>query len=271
VSDGGFNDAMAVIQGRARWAVVKMDALAMLSLLPDGVVDAVITDPPYSSGGQFRGDRMQSVKTKYVQSGAVAGSAECADFSGDSRDQRSFSYWCALWMGEARRVSVDGGAIVAFTDWRQLPTTTDAIQLGGWIWRGVVPWVKPNPRPQSGRFSAQCEYAVWGTSGARNIGGDCLPGFYEAAAPRERDHIAQKPIDVMRALCRIAPVDGLILDPFGGSGTTGVAALLEGRRAIVCEMVSDHASTARARMGAVETGTDHKHPEQGGLFSGVAE
>lgn len=256
-----------VIAGRAKWAVVERDALALLAEAPDAVFDAIVTDPPYSSGGMFRGDRMQNVKTKYVQSGAETGSAECADFSGDNRDQRSFSYWCALWMSEARRTCVPGAAIVAFTDWRQLPTTTDAIQLGGWIWRGVVPWAKPNPRPQSGRFSAQCEYAVWGTNGAREGAGACLPGFYEAAAPRERDHITQKPIDIMRALVRIAPVGGLILDPFGGSGTTGVAALLEGRRTIICEVVPEYAETARRRLAAVETGTDHRHPEQGGLFA----
>ena len=40
-----------VLAGRARWCVVEGDALALLASLPDGCVDAVVTDPPYASTG----------------------------------------------------------------------------------------------------------------------------------------------------------------------------------------------------------------------------
>lgn len=257
-----------VIEGRARWCVVEGDAMAMIASLPPACLDAVVTDPPYSSGGMFRGDRMQAPKVKYVETGTQSGSAECPEFSGDNRDQRSFCLWCSLWMGEALKATVGGGAIVAFSDWRQLPTMTDAVQCGGWIWRGVVPWTKPSSRPQLGRFSASCEYAVWGTNGPRPIEGDALPGFFEAQAPRERDHVTQKPLDVMRGLVKIAPKGGLVLDPFAGSGTTGVAALVERRRVILCEVVPELASVCRARLLAAESGTDHRAPAQRGLFAG---
>lgn len=59
------------------------DALAVLRDLPSGSVDAVITDPPYSSGGMVRGDRMASTKLKYVQTGSA--SHELDDFTGDNR------------------------------------------------------------------------------------------------------------------------------------------------------------------------------------------
>ena len=257
-----------VVAGRANWCVVERDALAVLSELPDAVVEAVITDPPYSSGGMFRGDRAMGVKTKYVQTGQEAGAGECAEFSGDNRDQRSFCYWCALWMGELLRVTVPGGVLATFTDWRQLPTMTDAVQCGGWIWRGIVPWVKPAYRPTMNRFSSQCEYVVWATNGPRPLeGGPPLPGFYESNSPREKEHITQKPVDVMRSLCRVAPEQGIILDPFAGSATTAVAAILEGRRAICCEIVPEHADTARRRLAAAEAGTDHRQPQQPCLFS----
>ncbi len=257
-----------VITGRARWCVVERNALAVLAELPDACVDAILTDPPYSYGGMFRGDRTQNVKTKYVKSGSESGSIDLPEFSGDSRDQRSFSYWCALWMAEAMRAATQGAVLAAFTDWRQLPTMTDAIQCGGWIWRGVVPWVKHAYRPTMNRFSSQCEYVVWGTNGARALeGGPPLPGFYEGNPPRDREHITQKPIDVMRALCRIAPPQGVVLDPFAGSGTTAVAAVLEGRRAICCEIVAEHAEISRRRLAAAEAGTDYRNPSQGGLFA----
>jgi site-specific DNA-methyltransferase (adenine-specific) len=189
-----------VLAGRRRWAVVEADSLAVLAQLPAGAVDAVFTDPPYSSGGQFRGDRMIGTRAKYVSNDSISGN-ELPEFSGDNRDQRAFGYWCALWIGELARVCVPGAVLAAFTDWRQLPTMTDALQAGGFVWRGIVPWVKQSYRPTMNRFGNQCEYVVWGTNGPRALeGGPPLPGFYEANPPRDREHITQKPIEVMRAL-----------------------------------------------------------------------
>ena len=231
------------------------DALAVLPSLPDASVDAVITDPPYSSGGMVRGDRASDVHTKYVRSDSVSGMALNA-FTGDNRDQRAYGYWCALWLGECLRVTRPGGVCLLFTDWRQLPATTDALQAGGWVWRGIVPWTKVNARPQAGRFSAHCEYVVWGTAGPRpiEIGDSCLPGFFQAKAPREREHVTQKPLSVMRDLVKIAPKGGTVLDPFMGAGTTGVAALMEGRKFIGGELIPHHQQVARERIVAAQVG-----------------
>lgn len=225
------------------------DCLAVLNQLDTGSVDAVVCDPPYSSGGMVRGDRAAATTSaKYVQSGSS--SKELAEFSGDNRDQRAYAYWSALWMGEALRLTRPGGVILAFTDWRQLPATTDAVQAGGWVWRGIVPWAKPTARPQSGRFAAQCEYVVWGSAGPMENDYSLTShrGFFQAAPPREREHITQKPVDVMRQLVKIAPEGGVVLDPFMGSGTTGVAAMLERRRFIGVEMVEQYQRVALRRI-----------------------
>lgn len=234
-----------------RWALYEGDALGYLAGMAGGSVDALITDPPYSSGGMVRGDRAGSTtRTKYVTTGS--GNLVLPDFTGDNRDQRGFGYWCALWLDEARRVVRPGGVACLFTDWRQLPTTTDALQAGGWIWRGIVPWSKPVSRPQLGRFKAQCEYVVWGSNGPLPAVGEALPGFFEASAPRNRDHIAQKPLSVMRELVRIVPAGSLVLDPFAGTGTTGVACIVEGRRFVGCELMPVVAAAARARLTAAD-------------------
>ena len=117
------------------------EALAVLASLPTGSVDAVVADPPYSSGGMMRGDRAQATVAKYVTSQNTRRD-ELLNFSGDSRDQRSYAYWSALWLSEAHRVTAPGGVCLTFSDWRQLPATTDSIQAGGWVWRGIVPWSK---------------------------------------------------------------------------------------------------------------------------------
>lgn len=213
------------------------EALALLHELDSESVDAVVTDPPYSSGGQFRGDRAgQSTNAKYVQTGTIA---ERPDFSGDNRDQRGYAYWCALWMSEALRVTRPGGSLLVFTDWRQLPTTTDAVQAGGWVWRGIIAWDKTEVvRPRSG-FASQCEYVVWATAGPmREDYAVYLPGVLRTPSPRgaARIHITEKPIELMRRLAEIAPRGGVILDPFAGSGSTLRGAKDTGRRAIGFEL-----------------------------------
>lgn len=225
------------------------DALAVLRELPTASVDALVTDPPYSSGGMYRGDRMADTKTKYLTSGS--GNIEkLAEFSGDTRDQRAYAYWCALWLGECLRVVRPGGVALLFTDWRQFPSTTDALQAGGFVWRGVVPWVKPTARPQAGRFTSQCEYVVWGSNGSMPVdyADTVFPGFYQGAPPREREHVTQKPLDVMRKLVRICPEGGVVLDLFMGSGTTGIAAVAEGRRFVGVELTPHYAEVAERRI-----------------------
>lgn len=230
--------------GRA--TLYRGDALAMLRGLPDASVDSVITDPPYSSGGMVRGDRTNGdLDAKYVRS---TSQGNWEHFTGDNRDQRGYGYWCALWLGECLRIVKPGGAVLLFTDWRQLPSTTDALQAGGFVWRGIVPWHKPTARPALGKFTASCEYVVWGSNGPMRQDTGCLPGFYTANPPRQRDHMTQKPVDVMRSLVRIAPEDGTVLDPFAGSGTTGVAAVIEGRRFIGAELTEHYASVAAERL-----------------------
>ena len=225
------------------------DALEMLQGLEPGIADAVVTDPPYSSGGAFRGDRAMDTKTKYLSSGS-GNHEKTSDFGGDSRDQRSFHFWSTLWSSAALRASKPGAPALFFTDWRQLPVSTDYLQAGGWVWRGVVPWAKKTARPQMGRFSAQCEYVVWGSAGPMPVerGVGCLPGFYEFAYPAEREHVTQKPVDLMAAMVEICPPGGMVLDPFMGSGTTGVAAVTMGRRFIGCEQSIEYFEIACRRL-----------------------
>lgn len=225
------------------------DSLDMLQRLVPGSVDAVVTDPPYSSGGAFRGDRAADTKTKYLSSSS-GNREKTANFGGDNRDQRGFHFWSSLWSAAALRASKPGAPGLFFTDWRQLPISTDYLQAGGWVWRGIVPWAKKTARPQMGRFCAQCEYVVWGSAGPmpidREVG--CLPGFYEFSYPQDREHITQKPVDLMAAMIEICPPGSVVLDPFMGSGTTGVACILRDRKFIGCEQSAEYFDVACKRI-----------------------
>jgi len=72
-------------------------------------------------------------------------------------------------------------------------------------------------------------------------------------APNSNPHPTVKPIALMRWLVRLlAPPNATILDPFMGSGSTGVAATLEGRSFIGCEMEPEYMEIAQARIRQAE-------------------
>jgi DNA modification methylase len=68
--------------------------------------------------------------------------------------------------------------------------------------------------------------------------------------PADAKHPTVKPLALMRWLCRLTktPTGGTVLDPFGGSGTTGVSAVLEGREFILIEQDPGYCDIARARI-----------------------
>ena len=233
-----------------RYTIYHGDALAILPLIPAATVDAVVTDPPYSSGGQFRGDRNQRTSTKYVNSDSLD---TCRDeFSGDNRDQRAFLAWATIWLSQLHRAAKSGAVICCFTDWRQLPTVTDAIQCGGWVWRNIATWWKPGVRMQAGRFSASAEYIVYGSRGVPNIGERSPQNVFscQPVGGDDKEHIAEKPEDVMSWAIGVSQSDALILDPFMGSGTTGVACVRTGRRFIGIELEERYCAIAARRIEA---------------------
>jgi site-specific DNA-methyltransferase (adenine-specific) len=240
---------LEVLQRSAQWHIEEGDCLAVLRSLPAACVGAVITDPPYSSGGMFRGDRCQDPSSKYVLNGTQVSHPE---FTGDNRDQRSFGYWCSLWLAECQRIAKPGAPVCIFSDWRQLAVVTDVLQSGGWIWRGIAVWDKTEAcRPAMGRFASQSEFIVWGSNGAmphdRGVG--CLPGVLRAPIRQDdRYHMTGKPTELMLQVVEICGPDGLVLDPFSGSGTTGVAAVRRGCRYLGIEREGVYAAISRERL-----------------------
>lgn len=221
------------------------DALEILPTLAPGSFAGILTDPPYCSGGAHLTDRTAATSSKY-QTPEHRGLYP--EFAGDTRDQRSFLAWSVLWMSRARTLVEDSGLIATFTDWRQLPISTDALQAAGWVWRGVVPWDKTEcGRPQKGRYRAQAEYVVWGTNGARPLVGPIAPGVFRIPVPHLKHHIAGKPVALMDGL--LTPFGaGAILDPFMGSGTVGLACLHRGRPYVGIEMTPAYFDIACRRL-----------------------
>lgn len=202
-------------------------------------LDAVLTDPPYSSGGLMRSDRNVSTSSKYTRAEATP---KDPDFSGDNRDQRSFTLWCSDWLALCHQATRRGGALMSFIDWRNMPSLIDAVQMGGWVYRGIVPWDKTEmARPNKGWFRSQCEYLITATAGplesGPSAGGICQTGVFRYKTDgQDREHITQKPTELIKDILTTRDDWHVVLAPFMGSGTTGVACVKLGRKFIGIEI-----------------------------------
>jgi site-specific DNA-methyltransferase (adenine-specific) len=116
---------------------------------------------------------------------------------------------------------------------------------------------------------------------AANEGGASRFFYVAKVSPSERklddgsksNHPTVKPVRLMRYLCRlITPSGGLVLDPFTGSGSTGVAALLEGFRFLGIEREAEYVEIAEKRLQAarfeamIDAEEKAKEPEQVEMF-----
>jgi DNA modification methylase len=110
----------------------------------------------------------------------------------------------------------------------------------------------------------------------RNAGLDGLPARFaptmgngiggkehdpDTATPKQNTHPTVKPVALMRHLVRlVTPPGGTVLDPFAGSGTTLVAAVLEGFDAIGCEMTDEYLPIIEGRVAWAEEQRDSEQP-----------
>lgn len=124
---------------------------------------------------------------------------------------------------------------------------------------GLFPNVKAGVAVRKNGNSGKGLFPVKIAIGSGNCGygdfGSAARFFYCAkASKRDREgstHPTMKPTDLMRYLCRlVTPPEGIVLDPFTGSGSTGKAAILEGFRFIGIERDEKYMKIAEARIAA---------------------
>ena len=221
------SEIRAVLDGNSEGCIVCADCLDILPLMPDGCVDLCLTDPPYNVGIDY-GDGVDDKKTDFVA-------------------------WVTSWFTECRRIS----KTVLITGQGRLP---DYAKIEPWKW--LLAWYKPAAMGRSPvGFNAWEPIALWGKGS--NSG---LPDVFQVCIVPQTDtgcHPCPKPLRWATEQVRRFPKAEIILDPFGGSGTTCVAAKQLGRRYIGIEISPDYRQIAKDRLTALDTGVPVKEARAG--------
>ena len=222
------------------------DCLDVLRSLPDGSVDAVVTDPPYCSGAVSEAQRTrangQGLRSENIR--------RLGWFVGDNMGTAGLVWLLRSVAVEARRIMKPSGSLLAFCDWRMLSSLQPAIESAGLRYQGLIVWDKEAMGLGCG-FRCQHELVMHFTNGA--------PEYYDKGTPNlirckrvsagDREHQTQKPARLMSRLLRVvAPPGGTVVDPFAGSGSTLVAAIAEGMNAVGIERDPEYHAIAQRRI-----------------------
>ncbi len=208
------------------------DCLEVMRSMPDKSVDAVITDPPYGISYQsaWRTDPSQRFDI----------------LDGDEKVS-------VEWMFESFRVARDTACLFCFCRWDTQQIFFDAISKAGWIIKSQVIWDRGvhglgdlksqyAPMHDNAWFAVKGNYQFSGKRPKSVLHIDRLPAS-------DLIHPTQKPVSLMEVITNdLTTKNQVILDPFMGSGTTGVACVQTGRNFIGIEIDPDYYAIAERRI-----------------------
>jgi site-specific DNA-methyltransferase (adenine-specific) len=239
---------------RAR--LIHGDSLEVLAALPERSVDVIFADPPYflSNGGTT----CQAGKRVSVDKGGW-------DRSRGAEDNHEFN---TRWLAACQRVLKDDGTIWVSGTAHVIFSVGYAMQQLGFKLLNDVIWEKPNPPPNLScrYFTHSTELILWAARGRKSKhyfdysamkqknGGKQMKNVWRFTAPGKAEkqhgrHPTQKPLglldQLLRASCR---PDGCALDPFNGSGTTGVAAAKLGLRYVGIDLDPEYLALSKRRL-----------------------
>lgn len=231
------------------------DALNVMQGLSPLGAQALICDPPYCSGG-FTEAAKRSARGQGVRSETHKGGW----FVGDNMTAGGLQ-WLLRSVAVAFTIHAEGthSTLSFFADWRMVPLLAQAIESAGLRFQALPVWDKQAAGLGTG-FRAQHECILHFSIETPRYHSASFGNVLRAPRmPADRDHPTEKPISIMKALIAVQSGEGgIVLDPFMGSGSTGVAAVQMGRRFVGIEHDVRHFETACRRIEAAQ--------RQGALF-----
>ena len=263
------DDTLEVRHHGADFRLVRGDCLAVLAALPAQSVDLIFADPPYMLSN---GDTTcQSGRRVSVDKGKWDASLGLGDDHA----------WNMRWLAACQRVLKPSGTIWVTGTQHIIFSVGFAMQSLGFHMLNTITWFKPNASPNLACrfFTHSTEIMIWAAPTKtrplghtfhyqdmkRDNGGRQMRDLWEMPEPdgaqvvwsiptpprRERAHgrhPTQKPLRLLERVIRAGSNEGdVVLDPFSGSGTTGLAALTFRRRFLGIDTSTEYLDMAAQR------------------------
>jgi len=207
------------------------DGFQLIKSLPDNSVDLIVTDPPYGIN---------------LTKGYKSGSNEL--IQGD--DGFTVMFFLDDIMREYKRVLKPNSALYIFTRfdvmpywWIKLKNYFDA--------KNQIVWFKGGGGmgDLKGNFSYNYESIMFATNGKHQIRGKREGSVWQIGKCKQEYHETQKPVELIEKILLHSSDEGMtVLDPFMGSGTTGIACRNLKRNFIGIELNEDYFNTAKKRI-----------------------
>lgn len=248
--------------------IFKVDCRKGMSRLAEGSISMIFADPPYNLSHSKLENRVSHTGGAFFK----------VREKWDQYDSDGYEKFTEDWVSSAHRVLADNGAIYVCASHHNLQVILRCLESSRFSVKNILIWEKPNAMPNLTRrtFTHSVEFVVWAVRGKgwtfnfqslREMNPDRqrdgqpkmlrdvwrIPVVQGAERLRGLDgralHPTQKP-EVLVARCVVASTNPgeTILDPFCGSGTTGVVAARHGRRFIGFETDSRYVKAARLRI-----------------------
>ena len=250
--------------------ILSGDCIELMQALPEASVDMIFADPPYNL--QLEGELHRPNHSKV--DGVEESWDRFADFA-------SYDQFTNDWLAAARRLLKPDGTLWVIGSYHNIFRVGARLQdLGYWILNDVV-WRKTNPMPnfRGRRFTNAHETMIWcardresryrfNYEAMKSLNDDlqmrsdwllpiCNGGERLKDAEGKKAHPTQKPEALLhRVILAATQPDDLVLDPFFGTGTTGVVAKRLGRNYIGLERDRAYIAVAEKRLKATPANTD---------------
>ena len=214
------------------------DCLELMKDIPDGSIDMILTDPPY----------LQGYKTNYRKDNRHEFSSEILNDTPQT-GSRMIVKFLELSYQKLRNNS----SILVFCNTNKIDFFKQEIEKAGFKIKNIIVWVKNNHTAGDlkASFGHQYEFVILANKGQRFINGnrDNDVMFFDRVAGKEQLHQNQKPVDLLQYLVeKLSDSNNTILDPFMGSGSTGVACVNTNRNFIGMELEEKYFKIAEHRI-----------------------
>lgn len=225
--------------------LIQGDCLEVMATLEKESIDAVITDPPY---GAKRPSAWRLAENR---------------FSKIANNDAVYTQWISL----AANSMKHGAAFYMFACWQTMELWRQAITKAGIVVRSCIVWDKQIHGLADVRtcYAPQYELILYGSKGRLEFPGrrpvDVIS--VKRVGATKLLHSYEKPVELLgKLLADTVPVSGIVLDPFMGSGSTGVACAQSNRFFIGIELDIDYFSIASSRIQSAIDEANQPHQKE---------